>query len=127
MVNLKEDRSNRVFRALADPTRRKILQAVARRDASAGELAAPFSISAPAISKHLKTLEKADLVRRVKEGQTHRFSLNVATLQDAEDTIRRLTGYWNRRLGNLKEFLESEEPVPQSGETEKRKKRNERK
>lgn len=105
MVKLEDDRTSRVFRALSDPTRREILQVVANRDASAGELAAPFAISAPAISKHLKVLESADLVIRIRDGKSHRFYLNAKALQTAEDTIKRLTGYWNRRLENLDKYV----------------------
>jgi DNA-binding transcriptional ArsR family regulator len=108
MVKLETDRTSRIFRALSDPTRRKILRVVANRDASAGELAFPFSISAPAISKHLKVLEAADLVVRRREGKTHRFQLNAEALQTAEETIKRLTGYWNRRLDNLDKYIKKE-------------------
>jgi len=121
MVNLETDRTSRIFKALSDPTRREILQVVARREASAGELAAPFSISAPAISKHLKVLESADLVTRIREGKTHRFQLNIKALQDAEKTIRRLTGFWNRRLANLDKYLETKNPGSKPGKTTKRK------
>ncbi len=108
MVKLKDDRTSRVFRALSDPTRRAILQVVASRDASAGELAAPFAISAPAISKHLKVLEAADLVVRKRDGKSHRFHLNVEALQTAEVAIKRLTGFWNRRLENLDKYMKKE-------------------
>lgn len=108
MVKLEIDRTSRIFRALSDPTRRKILQVVASRDSSAGELAAPFSISAPAISKHLKVLEAADLVVRTREGKSHRFQLNAKALRTAEETIKRLTGYWNRRLDNLDKYIKNE-------------------
>ncbi len=109
MVNLDVEQETRVFKALADPTRRGILEMVARKDVSAGELAAPFAMSAPAISKHLKILETAQLVTRVRDGQTHRFYLNVDSLQLAEERIRRLTGFWNQRLGNLEKYIESKQ------------------
>ncbi len=107
MVKLSEERVSLVFKALADPTRRRILSAVARKDATAGELASPFQISAPAISKHLKVLESANLVSRLREGQTHRFHLNVSALNSAAETIRTLTGYWNKRLDNLETYITS--------------------
>ena len=122
MVKLEEDRTSRVFKALSDPTRREILLVVAQREASAGELSAPFSISAPAISKHLKVLESADLVTRIREGQTHRFRLNVKALQNAERTIQRLTGFWNRRLANLDKYFETKDPGANPGKTTKQKK-----
>ena len=107
MVN-NEEQLNRVFHALADPTRRKILEHIASRDATVGELAEPFSISAPAISKHLKTLEQATLINRVKEGKTHRFQLNTRPLQSAESTIHQLTTFWLQRLTNLENFLNNQ-------------------
>lgn len=103
MVNLEADRTSRIFRGLSDPTRRKIIQVVANRDASAGELASPFSIS-----KHLKVLQAADLVVRTREGETHRFQLNAEALQTAEETIKRLTGFWNRRLDHLDKYIKWE-------------------
>ena len=107
MVN-NEEQLNRVFHALADPTRRKILKRIARSDATVGELAEPFSISAPAISKHLKTLEKATLIDRVKEGKIHRFKMNTQPLQSAQTTIHQLTAFWLQRLANLETFLNKE-------------------
>jgi DNA-binding transcriptional ArsR family regulator len=104
MVN-NEEHLNKVFQALADPTRRRILSHIARQDASVGELAEPFSISAPAISKHLKKLESAGLINRMKEGKTHRFRLNTQPLQNAETTIKQLTSFWMQRLANLESFL----------------------
>lgn len=104
MVN-NETRLNRVFHALSDPTRRKILERIARSDVTVGELAEPFSISAPAISKHLKTLEQATLINRVKDGKIHRFKLNTQPLQSAQTTINQLTAFWLQRLANLESFL----------------------
>ena len=123
MVNLTEDRTNRIFGALSDPTRREILQVVSRKDATAGELGEPFSISAPAISKHLKVLETAELITRIREGKTHRFHLNVKALENAENTIQRLTGYWNRRLANLDKYLKTEQPGSKPGKSETKHKR----
>lgn len=107
MVN-NEEHLNQVFHALADPTRRKILQRIASSDATVGELAKPFNISAPAISKHLKTLEKAQLINRVKEGKIHRFQMNTKPLQSAQTTIHQLTTFWLQRLANLESFLNKE-------------------
>ena len=104
MVN-NEEKLNRVFHALSDPTRRKILERIASSDVTVGELAEPFSISAPAISKHLKTLEQASLINRVKEGKIHRFQMNTQPLQSAQTTINQLTTFWLQRLANLENFL----------------------
>ncbi|MDA0350464.1 MAG: metalloregulator ArsR/SmtB family transcription factor [Verrucomicrobia bacterium] len=106
MVN-NEEQLNRVFHALADPTRRRILAKIASSDATVGELAEPFSISAPAVSKHLKTLEGALLINRVKKGKIHRFQLNTQPLQNAQVTINQLTTFWLQRLTNLENLLNS--------------------
>ena len=108
MVN-NEETINRVFHALSDPTRRKILAQIASSDATVGELAEPFSISGPAISKHLKTLEGANLINRIKKGKVHRFQLNTQPLQSAQATINQLTAFWLQRLANLEDFLNSKQ------------------
>lgn len=107
MVNFKAAETNRIFKALADPTRRQILQHLAQSDATAGDLAAPFDISTPAISKHLKTLERAALITRTRHGKEHRFQFNPTPLTQANSVIHELTGYWNQRLANLDQFLKS--------------------
>lgn len=110
MVN-HEEQLNRIFRALADPTRREILNRIATQDATVGELSEPFNISAPAISRHLKTLESATLITRTKKGKTHRFKLNTQPLYHAETTIKQLTSYWMQRLTNLETFLDKNQNI----------------
>ena len=78
-----------VFAALADPTRRAIIEKLATGEASAGQLAEPFGISKPAISKHLKVLENANLIVRKKDAQWHRFQLRSDSLKLASDWIAR--------------------------------------
>lgn len=82
-----EDPSSRIFHALADTTRRAILNEVARGNPTVGELGRPFAMSAPAISKHLKVLERAGLLTRVREGTVSRFRLNAQPLEDARETL----------------------------------------
>lgn len=96
---------NSVFAALADPTRRAIIERLARGEASAGELAEPFGISKPAISKHLKVLEKANLIVREKDAQWHRFQLQSETLQIASDWIAKYQTFWEDRLDALSAYL----------------------
>src|SRR6516164_7890297 len=108
MVNRKEANLDRVFQALADPTRRKILLRVARSSCTVAELAKPFSISAPAISRHLKVLERARMIERVKTGKFHRFRVNTGPLDQAQRVLQQLTDFWNRQLDNLEHFLQSE-------------------
>ncbi|MEM9158762.1 MAG: metalloregulator ArsR/SmtB family transcription factor [Verrucomicrobiota bacterium] len=102
---MSEERVSRVFKALSDTTRRGILMDIARKDATAGELAEPYEISLPAVSKHLKVLEGADLVTRIREGKTHRFHLNEEPLKSATKVIEELSGYWNRRLKELDDYF----------------------
>ena len=77
-----------VFHALSDPTRREMLAALARGERSVGELAAPFEISLAAASKHIRTLERAGLLRREVQGRTHRCTLEAAPLAQAAAWLR---------------------------------------
>lgn len=94
------------FAALADPTRRAILNRLALGEANVSELAEPFSISLPAISKHLRVLEDAGLMVRRKEGRTHHCSLRTDPLGDAAAWIEEARKFWSNRLDGLAEFLE---------------------
>jgi DNA-binding transcriptional ArsR family regulator len=108
MVKRKEEKLNRVFQALADPTRRRILLRVAKTSCTVSELAKPFSISAPAISRHLKVLEGARMIERVKTGKFHRFRVNPNPLGQAQQMLQQLTDFWSRRLDGLEDFLQNE-------------------
>ena len=108
MVNCKATELNHVFQALADPVRRQILVRVAKSSCTVSELAKPFSISAPAISRHLKVLERARMLQRVKSGKFHRFRVNTGPLDQAQKILQQLTDFWKRRLDHLDEFLQSE-------------------
>src|SRR5215467_4320207 len=99
------------FGALADPTRRAILARLALGDASVGDLAEPFRVSRPAISKHLRVLERAGLVRREREGRMSRCELDAAAMVDAAEWIERYRAFWTNRLGDLKRYVE--EPTKQ--------------
>lgn len=74
---------NAVYRALTDPTRRKILQLLRERDHSAGELAEHFSISKPSLSRHFAVLKEADLIQGIRDGTTIIYTLNVSVLEEA--------------------------------------------
>ena len=95
-----------IFAALADPTRRAILERLAVGEASAGQLAEPFGISKPAISKHLKVLENAKLIVRKKDAQWHRFQLRSESLKAASDWIARYQQYWEDQFDALAEYLD---------------------
>jgi len=106
-------RLDRAFGALADGTRRAILGRLSRGDATVGELARPFRISRPAISQHLRVLERAGLVRRTREGRTSRCRLNAAAMREAVEWVERYRAFWAGRLDALARYI-SERPA---GET----------
>jgi DNA-binding transcriptional ArsR family regulator len=94
-----------VFSALADPTRAKIIEVLARRDLSAGEIAARFPVSRPAVSRHLRVLRKAHLVHSRGEAQRRVYSLNPAGLNEIDKWVAQTREMWNRRLDRLDEYL----------------------
>ena len=98
-----------VFGALADRTRRSILARLAEGPASVGELARPFDISLPAVSKHLKVLERAGLLARDRFGRVHRCRLHPAAMTEAEHWIARTRAFWEGRLDGLARYLEERE------------------
>ena len=97
-----------VFGALADSTRRSILARLARGEATVGELAAPFEISRPAISKHLKVLERAGLIRRTRDGRIRRCELSAGPMRDAAEWVERYRVFWEDRLDALAAYLENQ-------------------
>lgn len=100
---------DRVFGALADRTRRAILLRLSQRDATVGELAEPFGVSRPAISKHLDVLERAGLIHRVPDGRVNRCRFDGEPLNDAVAWVERHRRYWEGRLDALARLLETEE------------------
>jgi DNA-binding transcriptional ArsR family regulator len=100
-----DDRLSVVFAALADPTRRAILARLADGDATVTELAEPFSISLPAISRHLKVLERAGLISRSRSGQWRSSSLEAAPLKEATDWMQRYRVFWDASFDRLDEHL----------------------
>jgi DNA-binding transcriptional ArsR family regulator len=107
-----EQRLNATFSALSDPTRRAILARLARGDASVMELAEPFSMTQPAISKHLRVLEKAGLVSRGRDAQRRPRKLEARPLEEANEWLERYREFWEgtfQRLDALLEELKAEE------------------
>jgi DNA-binding transcriptional ArsR family regulator len=100
------DHLSDTFAALADPTRRAILGRLAEGDATVNELAAPFSMSQPAISRHLKVLERAGLIARSRSAQARPSSLRVERLQQATEWIETRRATWERRMDRLDQHLE---------------------
>jgi len=97
---------DRTFAALADPTRRAILSRLALGEANVSELAEPFAISLPAISKHLRVLEQAGLLERRREGRTHHCRLRAEPLDDAVQWIAQARQFWDGRLDALAQYLD---------------------
>jgi DNA-binding transcriptional ArsR family regulator len=94
------------FGALADPIRRGILARLAEGQATVGELARPFAVSRPAISKHLRVLERAGLVRTARDGRVSRCGLAAAPLRDAAEWVERYRKFWEDHLDSLSRYLE---------------------
>jgi len=99
------DRLSTTFSALADPTRRAILARLALGEASVGELAEPFEMSLPAVSKHLKVLERAGLIARGREAQWRPSRLEAGPLKDAADWIEHYRRFWEQSLDRLGDYL----------------------
>ena len=99
------DRLSSTFQALADPTRRAILARLALGEASAGDLAKPFAISQPAISKHLKVLERAGLISRSREAQYRPCRLEPQALKRVDEWLEEYRRLWEARLDRLETYL----------------------
>jgi len=105
MVKYNEHTLDMAFAALSDPTRRAILARLAAGEAQVTELAAPFGMSLPAVSKHLKVLEKAQLITRHVDGRIHRFHVNPEPLQQAQSWIEKYQQFWSQQLQSLDAYL----------------------
>ena len=110
------DDLSRVFGALADPTRRAILARLANGEAGVQEIAEPFDMTLPAISKHLKVLEKAKLISRGKDKQWRPCSLRAAPLKDASDWIGDYRQFWEESFERLDEYLKEIQSKEKEGE-----------
>ena len=105
MVNDSSEQLTTIFSALADPTRRAILERLARGEASGTELARPFSISVPAISKHLRVLKNADLILHRKDGRKHLFRLAARPLKEAATWLEHYQQFWETQFDSLDTYL----------------------
>ena len=100
------DSLSATFAALADPTRRAILDRLVRGPATVKELSTPFAMSGPAISKHLRVLERAGLIARGREAQWRPCELEAAPLKEVADWTQRYRPYWEQRFDRLDEYLD---------------------
>ena len=96
------------FQALADPTRRAVLDLLRRGSQPAGQIAEAFPVSRPAISKHLRLLRRAHLVREHREGRNRVYQLNPEPLRAVDSWIEQYRSFWSTSLRNLKAFVEAE-------------------
>ena len=106
MVKYSSRTLNRTFAALADPTRRHILAHLARGDRRVTDLARPHAMSLPAVSKHLRVLEKAGLLRRRRYGRVHEMQLDAKPLKQAAQWVEEYRKFWERSLDRLAAYLE---------------------
>jgi DNA-binding transcriptional ArsR family regulator len=113
MVNYRPEPLDRVFAALADPTRRALIARLSDNDKlSISELARPFPVSLPAVMKHLDVLSDAGLITRSKTGRTVHCQLTAAAMKSAMDWLNRYERFWSDRLSRLGAFLEEDESWP---------------
>jgi DNA-binding transcriptional ArsR family regulator len=107
MVKYAEADLDATFGALSDATRRDILARLAQGEASVSDLAAPYRISLPAVSKHLRVLERAKLIERRKDGRVNRCRLAAEPMKDAAEWIECYQQFWERQFDALARFLEN--------------------
>jgi DNA-binding transcriptional ArsR family regulator len=104
---MSSDRLSTTFAALSDPTRRAILARLALGQASVSELAEPFEMSLPAVSKHLKVLERAGLITRGRDAQMRPCKIEATALKEADDWLEEYRRLWEQRLDRLDDYLKT--------------------
>ncbi len=114
-----QDGLDHTMRALADPTRRAILERLSQGESRVTDLARPFPISLNSVSKHIRRLERAGLVRRRRSGREHILSLNAEPLEEAAAWMERQRSLWAMRLDALDELLKAEDSQAMAAEQEK--------
>ena len=116
MVKYSSSRLNQTFAALADPTRRRMLEQLARGERCVTDLARPHSMSLPAVSKHLRVLEKAGLLRRRRYGRVHQLRLEAKPLKQAALWVEEYRKFWEESFDRLAAYLEKTgETSPKKG------------
>ena len=112
---------NKAFAALADPTRRAIIAQLASGEATVNELAAPFDLSQPSISKHLKVLQRAGLISRGRAAQTRPCRIEVAPLKEVANWVEMYRDLWEESFDRLDAFLQTTKSIPMKGKKNGRK------
>ncbi|MEO6847653.1 MAG: metalloregulator ArsR/SmtB family transcription factor [Chthoniobacterales bacterium] len=108
MVKHLNRRLDLVFSALSDPTRRHMLELLSQNEYTVTELASPFAMSLPAVSKHLRVLEKAGLIRRKRDGRIHRVRLESNPMREAVGWIEQYRKFWESQFDALAQYLEKQ-------------------
>lgn len=103
-----EQRLDLLFRALGDPTRRALLARLTEKPAMVTELAQPFAMSLPAVSRHIRVLESAGLVRRAIDGRVHHCSLNAEPLRNVDAWLAHYRSFWEGTLDSLSRYVETD-------------------
>ncbi len=114
------DRLSTTFAALADPTRRAILARLARGETSVADLAAPFSISPPAVTKHLKVLQRAGLITQGRQAQWRPCRLEAAPLREVADFVEQYRQFWEQSFDRLGTYLQTLQAAPKSPQEKKK-------
>ncbi len=109
MVEFSSKVLDRTFRALADPTRRRILAQLAKGEECVTNLARPHAMSLAAVSKHLMVLEKAGLLKRRRDGRVHSLTLEVKPMEDAREWLDRYRKFWEANLDQFEKHLEQQQ------------------
>jgi DNA-binding transcriptional ArsR family regulator len=121
------DRLSHTFAALSDPTRRAILARLALGETSVSELAEPFAMSLPAVSKHLKVLERAGLITRGRDAQMRPCKIEASALKEADDWLEEYRRLWEQRLDRLEDYLQTLQAADAKTRKSKERKRGRKK
>lgn len=116
------DALSTTFAALADPTRRAILERLSLGEASVGDLSQPFAMSAPAVTKHLKVLQRAGLISQSRQAQWRPCKLEAKPLMEAADWVAQYRQHWEERLDRLEDYLQTLQSTPSTPQQPKEKK-----
>lgn len=111
MVNIKDSQLDTLFQALSDSTRRAMLCRLATQEMSVAQLAEPFALSKAAITKHLKVLENAGLLKRTIDGRIHYCRIEAQPLAKANEWLQFYQSFWNTKLDALNDFLSDEQDL----------------
>jgi DNA-binding transcriptional ArsR family regulator len=102
-----DEQLDKTFRALADRTRRKMLERLTAGEATVSELGEPFGLTKQAVSKHLKVLEEADLVRKTRDGRLQRCVFNPEALKEVHGLVNHYSEFWKSQLDSLEQYIDS--------------------